>query len=223
VRTKGTGVSHPGDVLESAGRIANVCGALLLGGASSRMGTDKAGLAFRRLGDEPAGLVLARGLTTIFSQVLLVGGSPPETAPGLRVSDPEGPRCALRGLVGALQAAPCERVLVVATDLPGLTPEMVLGLLAAPAADVVLPRSDEQLQPLCALYRRDAALPRARHRLAQGALALAGVLDGLSLQVIEGDDLAALDPEGLALFNVNTPEDRAEFERRTAAREAACW
>jgi molybdopterin-guanine dinucleotide biosynthesis protein A len=187
------------------------------------MGTDKAKLVFRGLAEEPAAVSLARGLSTLFEHVLLIGGSPPAEAPGRRVSDPEGPRCALRGLVGALEASPSDRVLVVATDLPGLTPALLLGMLAAPEADVVLPRSDGRLQPLCALYRREVSLERARQQLARGALTLAGVLEGLSLEVLEGDDLAALDPDGLALFNVNSPEDRAEFESRVATRGATSW
>jgi hypothetical protein len=47
------------------------------------------------------------------------------------------------------------------------------------------------------------------------APALAALLERLELRWLEGDDLAALDPEGGALANVNTPEDYA----RLAARE----
>jgi molybdopterin-guanine dinucleotide biosynthesis protein A len=47
----------------------------------------------------------------------------------------------------------------------------------------------------------------ARRRLDAGQLALRGVLDDIDVHRLESDDLAALDPEGRALWNVNTSED----------------
>jgi molybdopterin-guanine dinucleotide biosynthesis protein A len=131
------------------------------------------------------------------------------------VSDPPGPRCALRGLVGALVAARGERVLVLATDLPLLTPDLVLGLIAQPPADAVVPRNGDGSHPLCAVYRREPALAAARAHLAQERLALRPLLDALETRFVEGRDLRALDPDGTALLNVNDESDLAR------AREAA--
>jgi len=197
--------------LTQEGRIASVGAALLLGGASSRMGADKARLP---IGDVPAATHLARMLGELFEEVLLVGGDPPPDAPGRRVSDPEGPRCALRGLVAALAASRCERVLLVATDLMALSPTFLLALLVWPAADAVVPRSGAKAHPLCALYRRDVVLPVARRRLEEGELALVGLLEELRVRYLEGDDLRAVDPEGLALLNANTPEQFEHLKRR---------
>jgi molybdopterin-guanine dinucleotide biosynthesis protein A len=197
----------------SEGRLANIAAALLLGGASSRMGADKAQL---ELDGEPVATRLATLLSALCEEVLLVGGAPPDSAPGRRVADPDGPRSALRGLVGALAAARAERVLVVATDLVGVTPDLLLALVAAPEADVVAPRTPGGPEPLCALYRREPALAEARRRLAAGQLALHALLGALSVRWLEGDDLRALDRSGRALANVNTPEDLAAF-RGTAA------
>jgi molybdopterin-guanine dinucleotide biosynthesis protein A len=201
------------------GRLADVAAALLLGGASSRMGADKAAL---EIAGAPAAVRAARLLGSLFEEVLLVGGEPPAAAPGLRVADPEGPRCALRGLVGALQAARAPRVLVVATDLPGLTPDLLLALVALPEADVVLPRSPGGLEPLCALYRRDTVLPRARGRLAAGELALHGLLAELRLETLAGADLLAVDPAGTALANANTPEEWARARARIEGGAGRC-
>lgn len=197
------------------GRFSDVAGALLLGGASRRMGRDKAHL---EVAGDTASTLLARLLEGLFEEVLLVGGEPPPGTPGRRVEDPEGPRCALRGLVAALEAPTrASRVLVVATDLVALTPEVPLALLAWPAADVVLPATpDAKLQPLCALYRREAVLPRARQHLAAGRLALHELLEDLEVRTLTGPDLAAVDPEGLALSNVNTPEQLAALLARLA-------
>jgi molybdopterin-guanine dinucleotide biosynthesis protein A len=190
------------------GRLGNVSAALLLGGASERMGSDKARV---ELAGAPAAVRLAERLAFVCEEVLLVGGEPPEGAPGRRVPDPEGPRCALRGLVGALEAAQEERVLVLATDLFGVTPELLLALIAAPEADVVAPRTERGPEPLCALYRREPALREARTRLAAGQLALHELLGALSVHWLEGDDLAALGPPERTLANVNTQAELAAF------------
>jgi molybdopterin-guanine dinucleotide biosynthesis protein A len=198
----------------SEGRIGNVAAALLLGGASSRMGEDKAHL---EIDGAPAAVRLASLLATLFEEVLLVGGEPPPEAAGRRVADGDGPRSALRGMVAALEAARSERVLVLATDLVGVTPDLLLALLAAPDAEVVAPRTAGGVEPLCALYRRAPALAEARVRLAGGRLALHELLAALRVYWLEGDDLAAVDPDGSALANLNTPGDLVAFRARAPA------
>lgn len=173
------------------------------------MGRDKARVPVAGVA---AATRVARALAPLCDELLLVGGEAPADAPGRRVIDGEGPRCALRGLVAALAAAEAPRVLVVATDLPLVTERLLAGLLAAPPADAVVPRADGYAQPLCALYDRAAALAPARAALAGGRLALRAVLDGLRVAWVEGPALAALDPDGTALRNVNTPEDLAAAE-----------
>jgi molybdopterin-guanine dinucleotide biosynthesis protein A len=195
------------------GRLANISAALLLGGESERMGTDKARL---ELDGATAASVLAERLALVCEEVLLVGGAPPEGARGRRVADPEGPRSALRGLVAALEAARTERVLVVATDLLGVTPDLLLGLVGAPEADVVAPRTPRGAEPLCALYRREPVLAEAQRRLAAGRLALHELLAALSVFWIEGADLAALGDGARCLANVNTPEELAAFRAEPA-------
>jgi len=182
---------------------------VLLGGASRRMGRDKATLL---VGGVAAATRVATLLETLFEEVLLVGGSPPADAPGRRVSDPDGPRCALRGLVGALAAATAPRVLVVATDLPLLSPDLLLALVAMPEADAVVPRTRDGAHPLCALYAREAVLPVARANLASGRLALHELLEAVDTSWLEGPDLALVDPDGSALLNANRPEDLARAE-----------
>lgn len=200
-----------------AGRIATISAAVLAGGASSRMGRDK---AFAKIRGVAAAARIAQLLGDLFEEVLLVGGEPPREAPGRRVADPEGPTSALRGLTSALDAAAGERVLVVATDLPLVTRALLLALVAWPEADAVVPRTDDGCHPLCALYRRDTALPVARSRLAAGELKLSGLLDALDTRYLDGRDLEQVDPEGIALINVNTPEDLARAESLLASARA---
>jgi molybdopterin-guanine dinucleotide biosynthesis protein A len=192
------------------GRLANVAAALLVGGASTRMGRDKAAMPIR---GEAAATRLARRLEALCEELLLVGGEPPEGAPGRRVPDLPGPRCALRGLASALAAARAERVLVLATDLPLVGDALLLGLLAWPEADAVVASDAEGPQPLCAVYRRERALAVAQRRLADGRdLALRGLLAELETRVLPADVQRTLDPDGTALTNVNTPDELARAE-----------
>ena len=197
--------------MSSEGRIASVTAALLLGGASSRMGRDKAHLPLEGVA---AATRLASMLGDLFEEVLLVGGDSPPDAPGRTVPDPEGPRSALRGLVGALEAASAERVLVVATDLMTLSTPLLLALLAFPEADAVVPRSGARVHPLCALYRREPVRSLARQRLADGELALMGLLEEVRVSYLDGSDLRAVDPDGSALFNVTTPNEFEQLRKR---------
>ncbi len=208
------GAVAEGAAESSPGRIGGLSGAVLIGGASSRMGRDKAAV---ELGGTPLATRLARLLDSLCEEVLLVGGAAPPGTPGRAVADPEGPRCALRGLVAALGAARGERVLVVATDLPLVTAALLRGLAAPSGADAVVPRPGPKPQPLCAVYRRAAVLALARERLAAGPLALQGLLAALRVEWVEGERLRALDPGGSALVNVNTPEDLARAEALLAA------
>jgi molybdopterin-guanine dinucleotide biosynthesis protein A len=179
------------------------------------MGRDKAALP---VGGVAAATRVATLLETLFEEVLLVGGDPPPEAPGRRVPDPGGPRCALRGLVGALAAAGAPRVLVAATDLPLLSADLALALVAWPEADAVAPRTADGAHPLCALYAREAVLPVARANLASGRLALHELLESVDTSWLEGADLALVDPEGAALLNANRPEDLARAEALLAPR-----
>jgi molybdopterin-guanine dinucleotide biosynthesis protein A len=198
-------------------RLRNVAGAVLTGGASLRMGTDKARLS---VGGVPSATRVARCLANLCEEILLVGGDPPADSPGRRVPDAPGPRCALRGIASALDAARAERVLVVATDLPFVTPDLLLALVAWPEADAVVPRSADGLHPLCALYRREPTLSVARRHIGEERLAVRALLDAIDTRYLEGADLAAVDPDGLALTNLNAPEDHALAERRMGQPDA---
>lgn len=254
--------------MSGADRLADISAALLTGGASRRMGTDKAALT---LSGEPLAVRTARLLATLFHEVIWVGapaptgaafapgpadaaGAPgpslsdapglpgaldpvdaadapgPADAPGLPsaagpvdaagapgpvpgrfVADPPGPRCALRGVVAALEAARTPRVLICATDMPALSAPLLLALTALPEADIVLPRTT-RLQPLCALYRREPMLPRARAHLAGGRLKLEALIHASETRWLEGADLEAVGGEA-ALANINTPQQWQEWQR----------
>ena len=81
-----------------------------------------------------------------------------------------------------------------------------------PEHDAVLPRDAEGIHPLCAIYKREPVLAVARECLAADDLRMRAVLDRVDCDYLEGGDLAAVDPEGRALCNVNTPEELARVQ-----------
>jgi molybdopterin-guanine dinucleotide biosynthesis protein A len=189
-------------------RLATVSAALLTGGSSTRLGRDKTRVP---LAGVPGATRLARRLARLFEEVLLVGGDPPADTPGRRVPDPPGPACALRGVLGALAAARGDRVLVLATDLPLVNDALLLALVAWPEADAVVPRAPGG-HALCALLSRERVRPVVERRLAAGQLALHGLFGELRTAWLEGEVLSRLDPDGVALTNLNTPADLARVQ-----------
>ena len=182
-----------------------VLGAVLAGGASRRMGTDKAlvEVAGTPLVARAAAALRAAGC----HPVLVVGGDAARLAElGLgAVADRRPGEGPLDGIVRALEVADGSAAVVVACDMPELAPATITALIAALDAsssslDVVVARS-ERLEPLCAAWAPHA-LPSLVEAFEDGERAVHRVLDGLRV----GEVCVAADQ----VRNVNTPADLAE-------------
>lgn len=181
--------------------------AILAGGASTRMGRDKAQL------DDGRGPLLPRlaamGLHCDLP-VLIIGRHQPDDWPLPEVDfvpddDPgQGP---LGGLATALaRSAP---VLLIACDLAGLTPRALTWLartaMEQPLIDGLVTERDGLIEPLFACYTARCR-PQVEQRLANGQRALHRLIaDG---QFRHAHLPAPLWP---ALTNVNTPEEWRRF------------
>jgi molybdopterin-guanine dinucleotide biosynthesis protein A len=135
-----------------------VTAGVLAGGASSRMGTNKALLEFR---GRP---LLARQLDLLrprFERVV-VGASDPAPYASFAVEvvpDVLAERCALTGIHAILAASRTDHAFVVACDLPFLHPELIEHLvLRRSEGEVLLPVTRRGPEPLHAVYSR-ACLP----------------------------------------------------------------
>ena len=172
-----------------------VTGVLLVGGASRRFGSPKALARFR---GELLGERAHRLLDEAFGRVLVVGKAGDDLAlPFDVVDDGSEVRAPMVGLVAALRRAETEVCVVLPTDMPLVSLEL-LGRLADDVAgfDAAVPQSG----PLPGAYRK-SALPVLERRLAAGEFALYRALEELSVRVVE------IDSEELR--NVNTPADLA--------------
>jgi molybdenum cofactor guanylyltransferase len=189
-------------------RLTHVEGAVLCGGASLRMGRDKATLEYHGV---PLARRVADALGTCVARVRLVGKADALPALGLEVVADRHPiRAAMVGVAAALAACEASAVLVAACDLVHLDPRIVLALLAlAPvdgAADAIAPLGPRGPEPLLAIYR-PRLLPEVERRIARGDLALQSLLRDASTLLIPEADLRELDPTLRSFTNANAPED----------------
>jgi molybdopterin-guanine dinucleotide biosynthesis protein A len=172
-----------------------VTGVLLVGGASSRFGSPKALASFR---GEALAVRAHRILAEAFETVLAVGKTDDDLPLPFAVHDDGSvERAAIVGLAAGLRLAGTELCVVVPTDMPLITAELLRSLAeAAEGVDAAV----VQTGPLPGAYRR-STLPVLERRVAAGELALHHALKELDTRVLE----AAAEE----LRNVNTPADLA--------------
>lgn len=190
--------------------------AIQAGGQSRRMGRDK-GLV--ELGGRPLALRLIDSLRDRADDVLITTNHPAAYAAfGVRLAgDAEPGAGALHGLATALEAARGDRVLVVACDMPFVVPALAAHLLELLSEDdAAVPRRDGEFEPLLAAYRR-SCLPAIRSALASGQRRVISFYPAIRVRAVDEDELHRFDPTGQSFFNVNTPEDLQEAERRLVA------
>ena len=183
--------------------------ALLSGGRSSRMGQDKALMPF--LGRPLIQRVLER-LAGVGEQVILSTNHPADYAflnlPCYPDLQPD--RGSLGGLYTALSVAEHSILAAVACDMPFASPALFKYerlLLSQTGADVVIPATPDGLEPLHAVYRREACLPVVRAALAAGDLKMVGWLQEVSVRIVLPEEVLRFDPHGLAFWNLNTPQE----------------
>ncbi len=187
---------------------AATAGYVLVGGRSSRLGIDKALLDW---GGRPLAARLAERVATAAGSATLVGDPARYGGLGFPVI---GDRVAgfgpLAGLESALAHSTAEWNLVIACDLPNLTPEFLGYLLRrAPGADVLLPvDAAGRDEPLCAVYsnRCHQAVAEA---VGRGMHKMTGAFDSLAVRRLAPAEYAAFDPGGRLFANLNTPADLA--------------
>ena len=107
----------------------------------------------------------------------------------------------LGGLYSAALDVRTRLIFAAAGDAPNLGTEVVDALLAAmqPQDEAVVPEHDGYIEPLAALYDREAVVREVPHLLAGNELSMRALLARLAVRRV------ALDARHF--FNVNTPED----------------
>jgi molybdopterin-guanine dinucleotide biosynthesis protein A len=186
--------------------MVGVSAIVLAGGASVRLGQDKALV-------EVAGRTLVERVVDVLrplvSELVLVTPSPERLAwlelP--TVSDVYPGIGTLGGLHAGLAAIENPYGLVVGCDMPFLNRELLVYMISQTGdAEVIVPRVGRFYEPLHALYAH-SILPVLEERILAGQRRIRQACAGLRTRYILEDEIARYDPEHLSFFNVNTPED----------------
>ncbi len=187
----------------------DVEGFILVGGRSSRMGTDKSHMQFD---GQTSVERIAAELRSITPWISLVGRSRAGFDPDLRIiPDTHEQWGALGGIHAALGACVADWALIVACDLPFVTRDLCSRLLmlsqqGSPEAVVPI-QPDGRPQPLCALYRREPCLLEAEKLIASGEHTPRALLANVKTRWVRSAELIDLPGAENFFFNVNTPQD----------------
>jgi molybdopterin-guanine dinucleotide biosynthesis protein A len=187
-------------------------GAILVGGKSSRMGKNK---ALMRFDDVP---MVARVAATLrhcssLQEHLLITNTPSdyEFLGWPMHADLISNAGALGGIYTALSAAQQPRVFVVACDLPFLSAELVEFLCRNnEGAEVVVPESENGLEPLCAVYAK-SCLPMIEKQLRAKRFKVSDFYPQARTEIVRLEpSLPFFTPN--VLTNINTPEEFARAQ-----------
>jgi molybdopterin-guanine dinucleotide biosynthesis protein A len=189
--------------------------AIQAGGESRRMGQDKALAPF--LGQPLIVRVLER-VTPIADEVLVTTKTP-QSYLFLKVpvfGDLAPGRGALGGLYTALSVAHYPMVAVVACDMPFVNPKLLqieYQVMLDTQADVVIPKTDDGMQPFHAVYRREICLPFVQAALEERRWRVDAWFDQVRLHPLPDSEVMKYDPSLRCFWNVNTPEELEAAER----------
>jgi phospholipid/cholesterol/gamma-HCH transport system ATP-binding protein len=189
------------------GTLVAVTAFILAGGKSTRMGTDK---AFVSLNGQS---MLARMLDSAHSvtrDVRIVGEARKFAQFAPTVEDVFQDCGPLGGIHASLRASSTELNLILAVDLPFVSPPLLQYLItraqSSPGAIATVPHAGGGWQPLCAVYRRELA-DAAESAIRRGRYKIDELFDVVRTQPIEEAELAGAGFLPAMFRNLNTKEE----------------
>ena len=188
-------------------------GIILSGGKSLRMGKDKAFIKVK-------GIPIIERITALFQKLFketIIVTNHREVYLYLKVTLHEDliPNAgALGGLYTGLFYSTFPYSFVVACDMPYLRTEVIHHLIEKiKGYDVVVPRTEDGLEPLHALYSKRCVEP-IRSVLAEKKTRIIDLYPLVRVRVIEAEEILPVDPGMESFININTPEELIRFRKR---------
>jgi molybdopterin-guanine dinucleotide biosynthesis protein A len=186
--------------------------AILAGGLSRRMGTNK---SFVLLAGKPLIEHVIERVSALRLPVLLITNTPEQYASfGLPIyGDVYPQRGSLGGLYTALHYSLTDYTLCVACDMPFLNVDLLrymLGLRSG--ADSVVPYIAGNYESLHAIYHQ-SCIPVMRAQLEQGQLRISNIYSQLQVRQVTEVEVDRFDPDQRSFANLNTPADVAHIQR----------
>lgn len=192
---------------------------VLAGGKSLRLGREKAleEIAGRSLIER----VIER-LSLLGNEIIVVTSSS-DQLPDLgvkRVIDSYPGKGNLVGIYSGLKEVASSHSLVVGCDMPFLNIDLLRYIMElSPGFDVVIPRVDEGVEPLHAVYSKNCLAPIEVY-LRGGRLKIFDLLPELKVLYVDNAEIERFDPRHLSFFNINSEAD-LERARILLEREAS--
>ncbi len=192
--------------------LPNLTVAVLAGGKSSRMGTDKSFV--RVLGRPLVEDVLAQA-AGIGAETLIVTNRPDDyrylSVPLFTDVLPD--KGALGGIYTALHSSSQPHTLCVACDMPFVVRPLLDYLISLiPEGDAIIPRLNGEAEPFRAIYSQ-ACLAPIRAALDAGKMRVISFFPDVRVRFVDEPEIDRFDPQHLSFFNVNTPEDLEQARR----------
>lgn len=191
-------------------------GYILVGGKSSRMKTNKAGL---RLGDETfaqRAFVALKKITDEHISFVIGANQTGESLPvnASRITDIFPGKAVLGGIYTALAHSTNEWAVILACDYPFVTEDLFVRLAEITSAvdeeiSAIIPiQPDGRAQPLCAFYRAKKCLAVAEHLLKSNEIPpVSRIFENVLTRRVQFEELADLPGAENFFANINKPED----------------
>jgi molybdopterin-guanine dinucleotide biosynthesis protein A len=120
----------------------------------------------------------------------------------------------LSGVHTALCRAAAMKVLILACDMPAVSPDFLEYMAGIKSwAPVITPESDSGLEPLHSIWHR-SLIPLLEYFIASGRTGLRSILQELPCRVISKAEITEQDLDTLSLKSTNTPEALAELRKK---------
>ena len=206
---KFTVYSHP-EQLEphpDCKKIEGVSAAILAGGTSSRMGTNKALLV---VNDVPIITQMYQTLARLFHHVIIVTNTPEEYAflPCRKVPDVFPGIGSIAGLHSALAHSTTERTFITACDMPFVEQATIRYLcdLQLGGYDAVIPLSPGGQEPLHAVYSTSCKAEFEKS-IQKNELKILDLLARINKRLVTWDEIQKVSDSKRSFLNINTPEE----------------
>lgn len=183
-------------------------GVILAGGKNIRLPGKKK--AFQKVGETTIIDKLYRLFSALFKETIIVVNEPGDFC-GLNMTiatDIFPSRCALAGLHAGIFYASFPHVYATACDTPFADKTVIEYIVNQidEHHDIVLPRTDDGFEALCAVYSKKC-LPAIEKNLGNNILMIKKFYNWKKVKEIPPETLKALDPDMQFIFNINTPDD----------------
>jgi molybdopterin-guanine dinucleotide biosynthesis protein A len=186
---------------------------ILAGGASKRMGFDK---AFLELNSCPMIEVVAERLRRVSDEIIIATNDVERFAPyaDRAIPDVHPGIGTLGGIHAGLSAASHDLAVIVGCDMPLLNTALLERFVRwADGYDLVVLKQKLGLEPLHAVYRK-SCLPAIEKAILNNQHRVGAFFTSVHVRYVSPSEIIDLDPHLSSFYNVNTPDQWSEINRQ---------